>query len=259
MILVADVNGEALVIFGIVLTITLGITYWASKRAQGDRRLLRRRAPDHGRAERPRDLRRLPVGGVVPRHRGPDLPVRLRRVPVLDRVPRRVPDGDVPARRAHAQRGQVHDRRRARVPAAGAPGAHRRGARHAGRRRLLPDRADGRRGRADREAGRHQLLARRRPHRRLHALLRRVRRHGRHHVGADHQGVPADGRHRRDVDLRARQGRLQPDRAVQQGRRQQGRRSRRSRSARARSSRSRSTPCRSASRSCSAPPACRTS
>src|ERR1044072_1997857 len=35
MILVADVNGEALVIFGIVIAITLGITYWASKRAQG--------------------------------------------------------------------------------------------------------------------------------------------------------------------------------------------------------------------------------
>jgi cation/acetate symporter len=35
MILVAGVNGEALVIFGIVLAITLGVTYWASKRAQG--------------------------------------------------------------------------------------------------------------------------------------------------------------------------------------------------------------------------------
>jgi cation/acetate symporter len=31
----ADVNAEALVIFGIVLSITLGITYWASKRATG--------------------------------------------------------------------------------------------------------------------------------------------------------------------------------------------------------------------------------
>src|SRR5919201_1413506 len=31
----ADVNGEALVIFGIVLAVTLGITYWASKRATG--------------------------------------------------------------------------------------------------------------------------------------------------------------------------------------------------------------------------------
>ena len=77
-------------------------------------RLLRRGPPDHRPPERPRDLRRLPVGRVVPRHRRPDLPLRLRRVPVLDRVPRRVPHGDVPAGRADAQRGQVHDRRRAR-------------------------------------------------------------------------------------------------------------------------------------------------
>jgi cation/acetate symporter len=35
MILVADVNAEALVIFGIVLAVTLGITFWASKRARG--------------------------------------------------------------------------------------------------------------------------------------------------------------------------------------------------------------------------------
>jgi cation/acetate symporter len=31
----ADLNAEALVIFGIVLSVTLGVTYWASKRAQG--------------------------------------------------------------------------------------------------------------------------------------------------------------------------------------------------------------------------------
>ena len=92
------------------------------------------------------------------------------------------------------------------------------------------------------------------PHRRLHALLRGVRRHGRHHVGADHQGRAADDRHHRDVDLRARQGRLQPDRAVQPRRGQHGPGVRRSRSARARSWPRRSTPCRSASRSCSAPP-----
>lgn len=35
MIVIADINTEALIIFGIVLSITLGITYWASKRAQG--------------------------------------------------------------------------------------------------------------------------------------------------------------------------------------------------------------------------------
>src|SRR5919109_4338008 len=35
MIVFADINVEALVIFGIVLAVTLGITYWASKRATG--------------------------------------------------------------------------------------------------------------------------------------------------------------------------------------------------------------------------------
>jgi cation/acetate symporter len=35
MILIADINVEALVIFAIVLSVTLAITYWASKRAQG--------------------------------------------------------------------------------------------------------------------------------------------------------------------------------------------------------------------------------
>ena len=52
-------------------------------------------------------------------------------------------------------------------------------------------------------------------HRRVHALLRRLRRHGGHDLGADRQGRAADDRHPRDVDLRARQGRLQPDRALQ--------------------------------------------
>ena len=168
---------------------------------------------------------------VVPRHRRPDLPLRLRRVPVLDRVPRRVPHGDVPAGRADAQRGQVHDRRRALVPPERDARAGRRRARHVRRRDLLPDRADGRRGRADPGAGRHRLLARGDPDRRLHALLRDLRRHGRHDVGADHQGRAADGGHLRDVDLRARQGRLQPDRAVQPRGREQEPRSRRSRSA----------------------------
>jgi cation/acetate symporter len=35
MIVFADINAEALVIFGIVLSITLGVTFWASKRATG--------------------------------------------------------------------------------------------------------------------------------------------------------------------------------------------------------------------------------
>ena len=71
-----------------------------------------------------------------------------------------------------------------------------RGARHAVGGRLLPDRADGRRGRADRGARGHRLLARGGPHRRVHDHLHRRRRHARHELGADHQGVPADGARR---------------------------------------------------------------
>ena len=223
------------------------------------RRLLRRGPPDHRPPERPRDLRRLPLGRLVPRHRRPDLPLRLRRVPVLDRLPRRLPHRDVPARRAHAQRGQVHDRRRAQLPPNETPA---RAAAALGTFAVVT----------------FYLIAQMvgagvliqalvgidfslggDPHRHFHALLRRLRRHGGHDVGADRQGRAADGRHPRDVDLRAGQGRLQPDRAVQPGRGEHDRRSRRSRSGRGPTCRSRWTPSRSAWRSCSAPPACRTS
>ena len=221
MTVLAAVNVEAVVIFAIVLSITLGITYWASQRMTGATTFYAAGRQITGVPERPRDLRRLPLRGLVPRHRRPDLPLRLRRVPVLDRVPRRLPHRDVPAGRAHAQLRQVHDRRRAGVPPEPEAGALRGGARHALRRRLLPDRADGRRGRAHPGARRHRLHARRDPHRRLHALLRDLRRHARHHVGADHQGRAADGGHHRDVAVRARAGRLQPDPALQRRRRQQ--------------------------------------
>ena len=63
---------------------------------------------------------------IVPRHRRPDLPVRLRRLPVLRRLPRGLPHRAVPARRADAQLGQVHDRRRAVVPDERSPPARRR-------------------------------------------------------------------------------------------------------------------------------------
>ena len=133
-----------------------------------------------------------------------------------------------------------------------------RGARDAERRRLLPDRADGRRGRADPGARGRRLLARGDPHRRLHARLRRRRRHARDQLGADHQGRAADDRDVRAVDLRARQDRLEPARPVPRRRAPSPRRER-STSSRACSTPSRSTRSRSASAWCSAPPACRTS
>ena len=111
---------------------------------QGRDHVLGRRPRDQRRPERLRDRRRLHVGGVVPGHRRADLPVRLRRLPVLRRLPRRLPDRALPARRADAQRRQVHDRRRALVPAERAAREDRGGARDPRGRGLLPDRADGR-------------------------------------------------------------------------------------------------------------------
>ena len=60
MIPLADVNVEALAIFGVVLAITLGITYWASQAHDRHRLVLGRRPLDHRLPERPGDLRRLP-------------------------------------------------------------------------------------------------------------------------------------------------------------------------------------------------------
>ena len=80
--------------------------------AQRDR-VLRRRPRRLRPRQRRRHRGRLPLRLDVPRLRGPDVPVRLRR---LDHRPRRVPvlpAGALPARRADAQRGQVHRRRRA--------------------------------------------------------------------------------------------------------------------------------------------------
>ena len=118
------------------------------------------------------------------------------------------------AGRAHAQRRQVHDGRRARLPAEG--GTRPDGGRHgdAGRLVRLPRRADGRRGRAAAGARRDRLRAVGRADRRLHARLRRPRRDAGHDLGADHQGRPADDRGHRADDPAAGQGHLQPVRAV---------------------------------------------
>jgi cation/acetate symporter len=92
-------------------------------------------------------------------------------------------------------------------------------------RAVLPDRADGRRRPADQAAVRPGLQDRRGAGRRADDGLRAVRRHDRHHLGADHQGRDAaGGRHLHGV-LGAGHVQLQPGSAVRQGRRsaQQGR------------------------------------
>ena len=179
----------------------------------GDR-VLGRRPRCHRLPERLRHRRRLHVGVLVPRLRRPHLPVRRRRVRRPRGRARRVPARPAVHGRADAQRRQVHRRRRALVPPQRAARARRRRVRHARRGLRLPDRADGRRRRADPGAHRHLVHARRDRRRRVHADLRDLRRHARHHVGADHQGGPADDLRRGHHAARAQRGRLQPVPAV---------------------------------------------
>ncbi|CAA9494623.1 MAG: Putative symporter YjcG, partial [uncultured Solirubrobacteraceae bacterium] len=185
------------------------------------RGLLRGRALVHRPAERRRDRRRLHVGRVLPRHRRDHRPVRLRRLPVLDRLPRRLAHRAAARRRAPAQQRQVHDGRRAGLPHAAAPGAH--GGGHLDHRRvdLLPAGPDGRRRRPRQPAARRRLPGRQEHHdrgrRRPDDLLRHGRRHEGHHLGADHQGRPADDRH--DAGDHPRHGQVRRERQRSAGRR----------------------------------------
>ena len=186
-------------------------------------RLLHRWRRHHRVPERAGDRRRLHVGGVVPRHLCRGDGRRLRRADLLDRLPRRLAGRDLPARRAAAQPRQVHLRRRRRVPLRADAGARVRGLGHAGRRRLLPDRADGRRRAADQAAVRPRLLDRRRHRRRADDGLRAVRRHDGDHLGADHQGLPAARRRHLHGPHGVVELRLQPRSDVRQGGRGQDR------------------------------------
>ena len=109
------------------------------------RRLLRRGRRHYGIPERPCNRRRLHVGRVVPRHLGSCLLLRLRRSHLLDRLPRRLADRALPHRRAPAQSGQLHVRRRRLVSSRSDPDPDSVGDRNPRRRGLLPHRPDGRR------------------------------------------------------------------------------------------------------------------
>ena len=161
-------------------------------------RLLRRRSPDQGLAERSRGRRRLHERRILPRHRRYYRVFRLRRFHVLRGLAGCLSDGAAGGRRAAAQRRQIHHGRRAGLSTEGAAGAGHGVDQHADRQHLLHDRADGRRGRAGGPAAerlRHQLPRRGDWRRHSDDHLRRVRRHAGDHVGADRQGHPADGRH----------------------------------------------------------------
>ena len=144
----------------LVLAITLGITYWASKRT--------RTATEFWAAGR--GISGVQNGFAIAGDylsastflgfAGLIFLYGLDGWVGLAAARRVVPARAAAARRADAQRGQVHDRRRARLPAAASArrGSPRRSARWPVVR--LPGRADGRRGRAAPGARRHRLRAR---------------------------------------------------------------------------------------------------
>ena len=172
-------------------------------------------------AERHRRSRRLHERRVVLRHCGHHRVSGLRRLHVFRRLARRVPHGALDRRRAVAQRGQVHDGRRARVSLEPAAGARDGRALDADREHVLHDRADGRRGRprvaAAARHGHHVSDGGHR-HRRADDRVRGVRRNARDHLGADRQSHPADGRHDSAQHSRAGALRLQLERVLRRDR-----------------------------------------
>ena len=185
MTFIAAVNETALAVFGVVVGVTLVITYWASKRVStatdfwaAGRAIT---GPQNGLAIAGDYMSAASFLGIA----GLIFLFGFDGFLYSRRLPGRVPDRAVPARRAHAQRGQVHDRRRAGVPAeASGPRARGGGARHARRSSafyLIAQMVGA--GRPHRGAGRDQLPAGGDPDRRVHAHLRRLRRHARHDAG----------------------------------------------------------------------------
>ena len=209
------------VLFLAVVALTIGITFRASRATSGTSDFYAGGRSLLGHPERPGDRRRLHVGRLVPRHLRRHRALGLRRLPLLHRLPGRLAGGPAARRRDAAQLRQVHDGRPARLPDEAAPGAH--GGRDLHRRRLdlLPARADGRRGPRscalllDIDPDQHpRRQPRHRRRRRADDLLRHRRRHEGHHLGADRQGRPADGRLGADRGPGADRVRLQPQRAA---------------------------------------------
>ncbi len=97
-----------------------------------------------------------------------------------------------------AQCRQVHHGGRAGVPTEAASGAGHGVAEHADGQHVLHDRADGGRGRAGETAAGRKGHLQQGGDRRGNSddRVRGVRRHAGNHMGADHQGHPADGRER---------------------------------------------------------------
>ena len=75
----APVNWHAVMMFLMFVAITLYITYWAATHTKTATDFYAAGRGITGAAERPRDRRRLHVGGLVPRHRRAGLLQRLLR------------------------------------------------------------------------------------------------------------------------------------------------------------------------------------
>ena len=158
MTVIAAVNVEAVVIFAIVLSITLGITYWASKRATSA----------VGFYAAGRGITGVQNGFAI----AGDYMSAASFLGIAGLIYLFGFDGFLYSvgflvafltvmfllaeRMRNAGKFTIADVLAFRLRERPARGGRR--ARHAGRRRLLPDRADGRRGRADPGAGRHRLL-----------------------------------------------------------------------------------------------------
>ena len=182
-------------------------------------RVLGRRARDHRLPERLGDRRRLHVGVVVPRLRGPDLPVRRRRLRRADGGDRGVRPGAAsssPSGCATPASSRSPTCCRSACASGRAARPRRSGRSRSSSIYLLAQMVGA--GALIQALTGVELHAGRDRRRRLHARLRDLRRHARHDVGPDHQGDAAHGVRRGAHDLRAREGGLQPGRAVQSAR-----------------------------------------
>ena len=168
----------------------------------------------HRHAERAGDRRRLHVRLDDPRRRRPRIHRQLRCCAVHRRAARRLHRHAAVHRGAAAQSRALHRAggRRIALPRAQRARIHRR--RSAGRHDLLFDRADGRCRSADRDPARRSVCARGGRRRDAHDVVRRVRRHARDDLGADHQGSRADRRRGADGDPDVSPGRLRHRLAV---------------------------------------------
>ena len=204
----------ALGMFLLFVLITLGITWWAARRSQSaaafftaSRRIT---GWQNGVAVAGDYMSAASFLGIA----GSDRVLWLRRLHVFGRLAGRVSHRVARRGGTVAQCRQIHHGGRARLSAESATGARDGGAEHDHGQHVLHDRADGRRGSA-----RHTSCSAARMSviklaviggRRAHDHLRRLRRHARHDLGADHQGDPAHGRNHSAESARARAFRLEP-------------------------------------------------